>query len=255
LGRSLLGTTDNNYSGDIEHVKPSREDVEYLLDATNTFFGTKLDVDDLSGAYAGVRPLISSGDTRKSVDISRKAELYETSSGLITITGGKLTTWRRMAKMAVDRLVERDGRDAPCRTAEIPLGQPADPAELTVPAGVHADSVAALASRYGHAAEQVLAVAAERPELAGPILPGLPDLLAEAAFAARHEQAGTVGDVLLRRTRLGLLAGRELSRPENDAPLRVATALGREHGWDEPRVVQEVRRFQEEADAEGIGLQ
>ena len=60
------------------------------------------------------------------MDISRKAELYETSSGMITITGGKLTTWRRMAKMAVDRLVERDGREAPCRTHEIPLGQPAD---------------------------------------------------------------------------------------------------------------------------------
>ncbi len=76
----------------------------------------------LPGAYAGVRPLISSGDSRKSVDISRKAELYETSSGLITITGGKLTTWRRMAKLAVDRIVERDGRTAPCRTHEIPLG-------------------------------------------------------------------------------------------------------------------------------------
>ena len=70
-----------------------------------------------------MRPLISTGDPKKSVDISRKAELYETSSGMITITGGKLTTWRRMAKMAVDRLVERDARDAPCRTQEIPLGQ------------------------------------------------------------------------------------------------------------------------------------
>ena len=103
LGRSLLGTTDNNYSGDIDHVRPSADDVAYLLDASNAFFGMDLGVDDLAGAYAGVRPLISSGDTRKSVDISRKAELYETSSGLITITGGKLTTWRRMAKLAVDR--------------------------------------------------------------------------------------------------------------------------------------------------------
>ena len=72
-----------------------------------------------------MRPLISTGDPRKSVDISRKAELYETSSGLLTITGGKLTTWRRMAKQVVDRMVEREGREAPCRTAEIPLGMPA----------------------------------------------------------------------------------------------------------------------------------
>ena len=83
---------------------------------------TSLGAQDLTGAYAGVRPLISTGDPKKSVDISRKAELYETSSGLVTITGGKLTTWRRMAKMAVDRLVEREGREAPCRTHEIPLG-------------------------------------------------------------------------------------------------------------------------------------
>ena len=77
-----------------------------------------------------MRPLISTGDPKKSVDISRKAELYETSSGLVTITGGKLTTWRRMAKMAVDRLVEREGREAPCRTHEIPLGLPIEPEAL-----------------------------------------------------------------------------------------------------------------------------
>ena len=100
-----------------------REDVDYLLEAVNEFFGAALGAGDLAGAYAGVRPLISTGDPKKSVDISRKAELYETSSGMITITGGKLTTWRRMAKMAVDRLVERDAREAPCRTHEIPLGQ------------------------------------------------------------------------------------------------------------------------------------
>src|SRR5207248_3385230 len=102
LGRSLIGTTDNNYDGDIEHVQPAGKDVEYLLDAVNGFFARNLNRQDVTGAYAGVRPLISTGDNRKSVDISRKAELYETSGGLITITGGKLTTWRRMAKMAVD---------------------------------------------------------------------------------------------------------------------------------------------------------
>ena len=95
--------------------------------------------DDLAGAFAGVRPLISTGDPKKSVDISRKAELYETSSGMITITGGKLTTWRRMAKMTVDRLVERDARDAPCRTHEIPLGQAIAAEELPRVEGVPAD--------------------------------------------------------------------------------------------------------------------
>src|SRR5204862_4763869 len=115
------------------------------------FFGLSLDRSDLTGAYAGVRPLISTGDTKKSVDISRKAELFETSSGLVTITGGKLTTWRRMAKLAVDRIVEREGREAPCRTQEIPLGQPAEPEDLSAPEGVGEHSLELLAHRYGHA--------------------------------------------------------------------------------------------------------
>ena len=122
LGQTLIGTTDNDYEGDLERVRPSEEDVGYLLDAVNAFFATALEPGDIAGAYAGVRPLISTGDPRKSVDISRKAELYETSSGMVTITGGKLTTWRRMAKMTVDRIVEREGRDAPCRTHQVPLG-------------------------------------------------------------------------------------------------------------------------------------
>ena len=253
MGRSLVGTTDNNYTGPIDHVKPSGEDVKYLLEATNTFFESDLGEDDLVGAYAGVRPLISSGDTRKSVDISRKAELYETSSGLITITGGKLTTWRRMAKMAVDRLVERDGREAPCRTQEIPLGQPTDPDALPRVDGVQADSYDRLAHRYGHAAEQVLALAAERPELRERIVPDLPDLLVEAAFSARQEQARTVGDVLLRRTRVGLLAGRAVTQEGSEVPERLAQVLGQELGWTDGRVGAEVQSFRQEAEAEGIG--
>ncbi len=188
-----------------------------------------------------MRPLISSGDPKKSVDISRKAELYETSSGMITITGGKLTTWRRMAKLTVDRLVERDAREAPCRTHEIPLGQAVAVEELPRVEGVPEESYAALAARYGYAAHEVLALAAERGELAQPIVPGLPDLLAEAALAARREQARSVGDVLLRRTRLGLLAARELSgdgaaEGGPGSPVRrVADVLAGELGWSAQR--------------------
>jgi glycerol-3-phosphate dehydrogenase len=267
LGHTLVGTTDNDYEGPLEHVMPAAADVEYLLDAVNAFFGAALAPEDLTGAFAGVRPLISTGDTKKSVDISRKAELYETSSGMITITGGKLTTWRRMAKMTVDRLVERDARDAPCRTHEIPLGQAIDAAELPRVQGVgeHGgpDPYQALASRYGHGAHEVLALAAERRELAEPIVPGLPDLLAEAALAARREQARGIADVLLRRTRLGLLAARELTADGGAGPhaadprpvRRVAEALARELGWDERQQELELARFAEEAAAEGIAAQ
>jgi glycerol-3-phosphate dehydrogenase len=252
LGRSLVGTTDNNYDGDVDHVRPDPADIEYLLDAVNAFFGTALGPERLTGAFAGVRPLISSGDNRKSVDISRKAELYETSSGLITITGGKLTTWRRMAKLAVDALVERDGRYAPCRTHEIPLGQPIESDRLTRVDGIAAAAYPALAARYGHDAERVLAIAAERPELAEPVVEGLPDLLAEVAHAARHEQARSAADTLLRRTRLGLLAGRALCAAGAPEPARVARVLGDELGWDGARVAGEVEAFRDEAASEGI---
>jgi glycerol-3-phosphate dehydrogenase len=252
LGRSLIGTTDNHYAGDIDHVRPSETDIEYLLQAVNQFFGTSLGPGEVTGAYAGVRPLISSRDSRKSVDISRKAELYETSSGLITITGGKLTTWRRMAKLTVDRLVERDGRQAPCRTHEIPLGAAVDPAGLPRVEGVPPQAYESLASRYGHAAQMVLGTASERGEFAQVILAGVPDLLAEAPFAARHEQARSVGDVLLRRTRLGLIAGRRLHPHNSGVPLRVARAMGTELGWGEQRIAAEVERFRQEGEAEGI---
>jgi glycerol-3-phosphate dehydrogenase len=252
LGQTLIGTTDNTYDAeDLDHVQPSEEDVEYLLDATNAFFESSLTASDVSGAYAGVRPLISTGDPKKSVDISRKAELYETSSGMITITGGKLTTWRRMAKMTVDRIVERDGRDAPCRTHEIPLGLAISADELPRVEGVRDDAYERLAARYGYAAHDVLAVARERGEWAQPILPGHPDLLAEAVFAARREQALTVGDVLLRRTRLGLLDARALLDGE-DPVLRVAAAVGSEAGWDDARVRAEADGFRAEAAAEGL---
>jgi glycerol-3-phosphate dehydrogenase len=251
LGRTLLGTTDNDYEGDLRHVPPSDEDVAYLLDAANAYFGTGLTPGDLTGAYAGVRPLISTGDPKKSVDISRKAELYETSSGMVTITGGKLTTWRRMAKMTVDRLVEREARDAPCRTHEIPLGAPVAVADLPRVDGVPQEAYAALAGRYGHAAHDVLAVARERGELARPIVSDLPDVLAEVVYAARREQARTLGDVLLRRTRLGLLAGRELDAG-GAAVGRVAGALAAELGWDERETAAQVEAWRAEAAAEGV---
>jgi glycerol-3-phosphate dehydrogenase len=264
LGRTLVGTTDNDYDGPLEHVMPSGEDIDYLLSAINAFFGSELTAARLTGAFAGVRPLISTGDPKKSVDISRKAELYETSSGMITITGGKLTTWRRMAKLAVDRLVEREARDAPCRTHEIPLGASVGVDELPAVEGVPETSYAALALRYGHAAHDVLALARDRGELAQPIVDDLPDLLAEVALAARREQARSVGDVLLRRTRLGLLAAPQLlgraapgagrrQGPAAAAPVRrVAAVLAGELGWSEARTERELALFEHEAGAEGL---
>src|SRR5689334_12772628 len=249
-GRVLAGTTDNDYEGGIDHVPPSDDDIGYLLEALNAMFGTSLGPGDLTGAYAGVRPLISSGDPKKSVDISRKAELYETSSGMLTITGGKLTTFRRMAAQVVDRITERSGREAECRTDDIPLGMTARPADLQSEVELPDGAKDQLAFRYGHAARAVLDLCEQRPELAQPIAPGRPDLLGEVVIAARLEQARSVADVLLRRTRLGLVAAPQLRGGE--AVERVARTLGEELGWGGSRVAEELDAWANVADAEGL---
>jgi glycerol-3-phosphate dehydrogenase len=252
LGRTLVGTTDNDYQGSLDHVPASDEDIAYLLEAVNGYFGTAIAPGDLAAAYAGVRPLISTADPKKSVDISRRAEIYETSSGLVTITGGKLTTWRRMAKLAVDRIVEREGREAPCRTEDIPIGQPANPDELPVLPGVEADTRTHLAARYGHAAHDVLRLAGAAPQLTRRLSPDLPDIAAEAAFSVGHEQARSLEDALLRRTRLGLLDARRLAAPGSEGARLAARAMGGELGWDEARVERELRDWAEVARLEGL---
>jgi glycerol-3-phosphate dehydrogenase len=160
-----------------------------------------------------------------------------------------------MAKQVVDRMVEREGREAPCRTAEIPLGMPATDEDTEPPPGLAGADLpegcrGLLSFRYGHAARNVLEVATERPELARPIVAGQPDLLAEAAVAARLEQARSVADVLLRRTRLGVLAAPRLRDAESVAP--VAEAIGAELDWSRERVLTEAEAWVETARAEGV---
>jgi glycerol-3-phosphate dehydrogenase len=249
-GRVLVGTTDNDYEGEIDEVPAGGDDVAYLLDALNSYFGTSIGPDELTGAYAGVRPLISTGDPKKSVDISRKAELYETSSGMLTITGGKLTTFRRMAAQVVDRISERDGREAECRTDDIPLGMSARPEDLRTDIELPEGATDQLAFRYGHAARSVLDLCEETPELAKPIVPSHPDLMAEVVLAARREQARSVADVLLRRTRLGLVAASELR--DGARVEAVATLLGSELGWSPSRVSDEMTAWGRVAEAEGL---
>jgi glycerol-3-phosphate dehydrogenase len=253
LGRTLIGTTDSDYdTDDLDHIAPSGEDIDYLLAACNDYFGTELGPEDITGAYAGVRPLISTGDTGKSVDISRKAELYETSSGMITITGGKLTTWRRMAKMAVDRMVERDNADAPCRTHEIPLGLAISPDDLprlracpSTPTAPWPAGTATPPTRSSGSPPS----AASWPSRSSRACPTCWPRRRSAPAASRRSRWPT--------SCCGA-PGSGCSRPASSwtttppAVRRVAEAIGREHGWDEARIDLEVERFAAEAAAEGI---
>lgn len=255
MGRTLVGTTDVDYEGDLSHVAPPVDDVEYILDGLNHYFETDLTASNITGAYAGVRPLIATGDPKKSVDISRTSELYETPGGMITITGGKLTTWRPMAAEVLDRIVARDRGEAPCRTDGIPLGLPVDPRDLPVAAGLDDAARAHLAARYGYAANQVVSLVRADPSLAEPIVSDAPDVLAETVMAVRSEQARTLADVFLRRTRLGLISARELVAGGGDVPMavvRVAGVMARELGWDDHRCRSECDEWQRVASAEGI---
>jgi glycerol-3-phosphate dehydrogenase len=156
-----------------------------------------------------------------------------------------------MAKMTVDRLVEREARSAPCRTQDVPLGQAVDADDLARVEGVPGEAYERLARRYGHAAHEVLAVAAERGELAQRVVAGgPPDLLAEAAYAARREQATCVADALLRRTRIALQAARGVV--DRGTAIRVAAAMAPELGWDEREREAQAQAFLDEAGAEGI---
>jgi glycerol-3-phosphate dehydrogenase len=159
-----------------------------------------------------------------------------------------------MAEMTVDRIVERAGDREPCRTLGARIGVLVDPDDLPRVEGVPEESYEALADRYGSSAEAVLAVAAEDGRLAQPIIGGLPDILAEVVWSARSEQAGTLGDVLFRRTRLALLAGRELTDPATGAAERVAQVLGDELGWDLDRRASELSDFFLEAAEEGVAV-
>lgn len=248
--RTLVGTTDLDYEGPLDSVEAPESDLEYLLDAVNDFFDASLTDSDVVGAYAGVRPLISTGDPKKSVDISRRAELYETSSGMLTITGGKLTTWRRMGQQVIDRVVERAGRNAPCLTAEIPLGMELAPAELDRPDGVSEESISQLAFRYGHQARSILDLARDDPALAAPVVPGRPDLMAEVAWAVDAQQARSLEDVFLRRTRLGLTAASDLAVP--GAVRHVAELMGRKLGWGRRRRKAEQEAWVETVRRDGL---
>jgi glycerol-3-phosphate dehydrogenase len=152
----------------------------------------------------------------------------------------------------VDRVVEREGREAPCRTHEIPLGLSATDEDLGDSAMISDETRALLAHRYGHAARDVLALADEDERLGQPISPDLPDLMAEVVIAVRKEQALTVMDVLMRRTRLALLDAPRLCAPDAIEPRRVAETMGAELGWDAARVDAAVARWREEAAAEGF---
>lgn len=205
LGRVYLGLTDEDAPGPIPDVPtPTPAEITFLLDTVNTALETPLTHGDVIGAYAGLRPLIDSGDG-STADLSREHAVIESPGGVISIVGGKLTEYRHMAQDAVDRAAALRALTAgPCRTHNLPLvGAPSNPvATLRSPAELPSSLVA----RYGAEAPNVIARAScDRP--IDQVADGIDVIRAEFEYAVTHEGALTVEDILDRRTRIGLVAG------------------------------------------------
>jgi glycerol-3-phosphate dehydrogenase len=200
-GTLYVGLTDEPVTGPVPDVPtPSEAEVDFLLDVIGSAFTVPPGRDDVVGAYAGLRPLLEVDGTDQTADLSRRHAILTSATGVTTVVGGKLTTYRRMAEDTVDAIGDRLGA-GPCRTASLPLlgavGTSTAPARLV--------------RRFGSDADLVLATAREvtglgDEELLAPASAEVPVTLAELVFAITHEGAHDVDDLLDRRTRVGLIA-------------------------------------------------
>jgi len=232
-GTIYVGLTDVPADGPVPEVpQPTEQEIGFLLDVVAAAFARPLHRSDVVGAFAGLRPLLDvpandgakDGHSEETADISRKHAVLTSPTGVVTVVGGKLTTYRRMAEDAVDAATAGASIDAgPCRTAALPL-LGAAPREVLAAL----EQPERLVRRFGTDAELVLASAVEttgltEEELLAPVADGVPVTLAELVFGVTHEGAHDVADLLDRRTRVGLVAAdRDLAVPAAERALELA---------------------------------
>jgi len=248
---TFVGTTDTDYDGPLDDPQCTPDDVAYLLRALNSAITTEVTEHDIVGTWAGLRPLVDDPEVSgRTADLSRRHHVHVSESGVVTITGGKLTTYREMAADTVDVVLadvldrgrlERVQRHS--RTRRLHLHGADGYDELVAEADrlspLGGDVVRHLADRYGTDARTVLAIAEGDPALAEPLVPGLPYLRAEAVFGVRYEMARGLDDVLSRRTRARLLARDDSA---NAAP-SVAALLAPLLGWDADEQARQVDAY------------
>ncbi len=234
---TYIGTTDTDHDGSLDDPQCTPEDVAYLLKAINLSVRDPLTEADVLGTWAGLRPLVKAASSGRTADLSRRHKVTRSDSGVITVTGGKLTTYREMAEDTVRELVRHlDGlpRSARrCRTARLKLrgAQRVD--------GKATGLIRHLADRYGSEAPAVRSLIDADPTLGEPLVPGLPYVRAEAVHAVRSEMATTIDDVLARRTRARLQA-RDASAAAAEA---VGELLAGELGWDGEETARQVAAY------------
>jgi glycerol-3-phosphate dehydrogenase len=251
----IIGTTDTEWDLDKAHPAATAKDIDYLLDHVNQVLTTPLTREDVEGVYAGLRPLLA-GESDSTAKLSREHVVAHPVPGLVVVAGGKYTTYRVMARDAVDEAVRAlDERVPPSCTESVPLlGAPGFKAKwnkrsrLAARAGVHVARVEHLLNRYGSLAEEVLGLIAADPRLAEP-LPGADDYLhAEVVYAVSHEGARHVDDVLTRRTRISIEAW---DRGVSAAPV-VAGLMAPLLGWPDEQRERETKYYLARVDAERL---
>jgi glycerol-3-phosphate dehydrogenase len=250
---SYIGTTDTDTTESPDALTISSDDMVYLLRSANAQFpNARLGVEDVRAAWAGLRPLLADKEHRVASSRTREHAIVQGSGGMITIVGGKLTTYRAMAAEAVDRagreLRHRDGRGRPfrdsVRTDEEPLpgGEAADLAQFRergLELGMAPESVEHLLRNYGTEAAGIYNLGAGERRLLRRLAPPHPAIEAEVVHAVRREMAQTVEDVLVRRMHLYY----EAQDRGVEAARRVAELMARERGWDEARVEEEEAKY------------
>ena len=252
---SIIGTTDTDVTEVLDEPLADAADVTYLLRSANAYFpNARLNPDDVVAAWAGYRPLLNVPGTTSTAAVPREHRVVEGVSGLITIAGGKLTTYRSMAAEVVDLVARRlravDGRPlarAAATGAEpLPGGEVADldllARDLT-DEGFDDGLARALVGRYGSEAAAVANLVRREPALRERIVPGLPAIAAEVIHQARREMAMTVADVMIRRTHLYHTHAGQAA----DAASAVARLLGHELGWSEATMAEQAQVYRDEA--------
>ena len=241
----VIGTTDEPFSGPVERPAASGAEVDRILAAVNGAFEVGLGRDDIVGTYAGLRPLIAPSGTTTTVPVSREHRVAVEDRGLVRVSGGKYTTYRLMARDAIDVVLGDDAGERPSGTAELPIVGAAPRAELDAltaslarEPGLDPETARSLVDRHGVEAPEVLALGRERG-LVRRLVPEHPILEAEVAWAVERELALALDDVLARRTRLAMTLR---DRAEGAAP-RVAAIAGDLLGWDPARQAAEVAGY------------
>lgn len=249
----IVGTTDTEWDLDKAHPAASSADIDYLLAHVNSVLAVPLTRDDVEGVFAGLRPLLA-GESDATSKLSREHTVAHPVPGLVVVAGGKYTTYRVMAKDAVDEAVHGlDCRVAECVTEDVPLlgaegyralwNARARMAERT---GLHVARVEHLLNRYGSMTEELLELVTADPGLGRPLAGADDYLRAEVVYAASHEGARHLDDVLTRRTRISIETFDRGTRSARECAELMAPVLG----WDKEQIEKEVEHYEKRVEAE-----